>query len=178
MKEQLLIDSLKNLQRNGATKAEMLRQLEQYSQLKKGAVLLRAEMLVDPNTAENDLRKAHEWLTGYISLESMYHGNLGDPLGHTSAKMTVWQNPKKPSWRTPIIILLVIALAVLIGYWFKMSSNGLCAIGGVGGIVFILYLEITHSVNKEKWMARQKLSENIIRDAKRLEALIEEAGKN
>jgi hypothetical protein len=172
--EELLIDHLELLRRGKVSREEMLRPLEQYPQLGKGAILRRAVVLTNPNSDDTTRQDAHDWLRPFICLTTTYCTSAW-PLGRTFEPMTIWQKPHKPSWWITPAFALIFVLIGLTGYHFGMGSNSLTGLGMVGFATVVFYAGMIRPLVMNRWLARKELDENIIRDAQRLEALVEDA---
>ncbi len=169
---ELLIDRIETLLDADVSREEVLRQLKQQKpDLKKGDVLRRAEILVDQNSSKQELVEAHEYLKDIMRLENSYITSAGN-LGTTRDEVTVWDHPKKPLRMVGLMVLLSFIAVGIVAHTLG-TPNGFCTFLVIVGAPASYIVSMERAVVHNKWRARKELDENILRNAKSLESMLE-----
>ncbi len=168
----LLLDRLRNLEYEEVSPAEILRQLkEKRPDLKKGEVLASAKRFVARSGTGEEFHADQKYLTGLFELEESYVSSAG-PLGTCRDQVTIFQDVKKPLRFVPLMNLVICGSIGLLLYNFTSHDN-IAGLFGIGAISGSLILGMERAVVFNKYEARKRLDSNIIRDAERLEAILE-----
>ena len=172
---ELLVRRLETLIDADVSREEVLRQLNRIRpNLKNGEVLRNAKRLLSGLTPPAEQVQAHEYLKDILPLEESYITSAG-PLGTTSDEVTFWDHPKKPLPFVGLIVSVSLTLFGAIAYklgapviiwWFLLFLSL-----PVGFIVSIM-----RAVLFNKWRARQRLNENILRNARFFESRLVSLG--
>lgn len=168
---ELLLDRLSNLAHADVSRAEVLRQLNQFKpDLSKGDVLRKAKLLVNTSEDENKRRGAYDYLEGILPLTNSYKTSAG-PLGTTYDDITVWDNPRKP---LPFVGLIVLAIFVLIGgfvYW--LGYNTVSPFIFMIGVVCAYIAAMEGAVVNNRYRARKELDDKIVQSAISFELMLD-----